>query len=482
MNKRVVIYFLSAVLIFKGLFLSLFFFYAYSTTEIGNQKFGLGIGITSFIFLLAFFFRVFGEKKLHNLNVKDAILSVVLTWFIVVGLGAIPFLFFGVSGVDAIFESASGFTTTGATIFTDVESLPNSLLVWRSFSQWLGGMGIIVLFVAIIPSLGASGKFLFRSEIPGPIKENLTPQVRNTTKQLWIAYGILTVIIIITYKGLGMNWFDTINHAFTTVSTAGFSTKNESLGYFDPSVQWVAMAFMIISGVNFGIYLLLLTPNRKKIIKDTEFKFFILLIVITSIFFSLAYFMINEIPLFDSFRVGFFTIISFLTTTGYANADIAKFSFILQSLLLLFFFIGGCGGSTSGGIKIYRVLLIFRSLSFQIKKSLSPYLVSSVKIGKVKVDEVIIINSFVFILVYLFFFSIGSIFFFIDSGDFLFAYTFSASSLGNVGPVFGEVSFDGTYFNISSFSKLFSVFLMILGRLEIFTLLALLYPLFWKRY
>ena len=205
-----------------------------------------GLGLVLFFFALAFLMRKFGKSKLANLTSKDAIFSVTLTWLLMVVLGTIPFLFYGESLIDALFESTSGFTTTGSTIFSQVESLPRSLLLWRSTSQWIGGMGIIVLFVTIIPSLGKASKILFRSEVPGPVKENLTPYLRDTAKRLWILYLGLTVLLIGIYNFLGLSFFDSINHAFTTIATAGFSTKNESMAFFSPSVQWTAIVFMTL--------------------------------------------------------------------------------------------------------------------------------------------------------------------------------------------------------------------------------------------
>ena len=459
-----------------------FFLYAYGVGEISSLDFYEGLILVGFFFIAAFLMRQFGKSKLANLTSKDAIFSVTLTWLLIVILGTIPFLFYGENWVNAFFESTSGFTTTGSTIFAQIDTLPKSLLLWRSTSQWIGGMGIIVLFVTIIPSLGKASKMLFRSEVPGPVKENLTPHLRDTAKQLWILYLALTIILIVIYKLLGLTYFDSINHAFTTIATAGFSTKNESMAFFSPQVQWVAIIFMTLGGINFGIFLLLITPNRRKILQDSETKFYLIMIFLGSLVFTAIYFLSQGNSLSDSLRISFFTVVSIVTTTGYTNVNMSELSFGLQALLIIFFFLGGCGGSTSGGIKMYRILLTLRSLTFQIKKSLDPYLISSIKIAKVKVEDNVVLNVFIFVLVYLFFFFLGSILFFIDTQDFYSSFSLAASSIGNVGPSLGNVGSEGNLAMLSDFAKLLSIFLMLLGRLELFTIITLFHPLFWKRY
>ncbi len=489
MHKRVILFFMSSIMFFASLFLLIFFFIALFYREINFDRSVFLLSITGIMLGIAGIMRKFGRKELFELSSKDAILAVALTWTLMIFIGTIPFLTFDFTFVNAFFEASSGFTCTGATIFTYPEKLPASILLWRSIMHWVGGMGIIVFFLTIIPNLGSSGKILFRSEVPGPIKENLTPHLQDTAKQLWLVYLFLTALCIFAFRWAGLDWFDSVNHAFATISTGGFSTESRSLGAFSSQVQWVAIMFMILGATNFNVFLILLTPNRSQILKDSELKFYFIIIFIFSLVCSVLYFLYQNPQLpksidsaLDAIRLSTFSVVSLLTTTGFTVTDLASLTHPIQGILLILFFVGGCGGSTSGGIKIYRILLIFRAITFQTRKSLDPYLVSSIKISKSKVEKGIVINVFIFVIVYITFFSLGTMLLYMDNNDFLLGFTTSSSMLGNIGPTLFDISPFGDLRGLSNFSKVVSSLLMIFGRLEIFTLLAILHPLFWKRY
>ncbi|BBM88348.1 Trk system potassium uptake protein TrkH [Spirochaetota bacterium] len=423
-----------------------------------------------------------GRKAiLKELSSRSAIILVILVWISMIFIGTIPYLWENITFVDALFESASGFSTTGATILENLETLPPTLLFWRSFTQWIGGMGIIVLFIAIFPSLGASGKRLFSNEMPGPIKESLTPHLKDTTQRLWIIYLCLTTILFIILCILGLSPFDAINHAFTTLATGGFSTKSNSLAAFSPIVQWVIAFFMLLGGLNFSLYILLLAKKMNTIRRDVEVRWYLYFIGGLSLFVTGVLYYTTEYSLPQASRFAFFTVISLTTTTGYTNIQYELFVPLVQALLMITFFTGGSAGSTSGGIKFYRIVLFFKAISIEVKKSISPHIVSSLNIGTFIVPEPLVTKIFVFLSVY--FSSIGFISLLLVAAgiDFLTAFSAAATSIGNVGPAFGSIGSSGLFAHFSAFSKIICAFAMVLGRLEFFTFLAILQPIFWKR-
>ncbi len=448
---------------------------------------GIPLHLPSFLFYLSLMLLFVGaatmlwhgSRDLSILNTKDAVISVVFTWASLIFFGALPYVFYGLSIADAIFESASGFSTTGASIFHDVESLPHTLLLWRSFSQWLGGMGIIVFFVAVFPAIGAAGRVLFRSEMPGTSKESFTPHIKDTTQHLWGIYLVLTMLLIIILKVFGMSFFDAVNHAFCTISTAGFSTHNDSIGAFSPSIQWITIVFMLAGGINFQLYVLLFKPIRAEIFKDVELRWYLSFIFLAGSLISIVLFLQTDHPSLEVLRYGIFTVVSLITTTGFTNIDYETFPIIAQALLLILFFTGGSASSTSGGLKFSRLALFFLALSNEVKKSISPNLVSSVKMGTTRFSDEIINRVFIFICVY--FFSVGlmCVLLLLDGVDFYTAFTAAASVTGNIGIAFGDVGPSKSFASLSDYSKYVSSFFMVLGRLEFFTLLAFLHPSFW---
>lgn len=484
LNERLVIRLLGYILFSLNSLLLVYLGVAFLRQDILQKEFFIGLGVVSGLIIISLIMYGMGLKstrKLEDINIKDAVLVVLASWVMLVFVGGLPYFLQGLSWVDAVFESASGFTTTGSTIFTDIESLPASLLLWRSATQWLGGMGIILFFVSVIPSLGSAGKTLFSYEVPGPIKEARTPHIRDTARILWLIYLTFTLTLVFLLKLEGMTWFDAVNHAFTTLSTGGFSTKNDSLMSFSPTIQWTITFFMLIGGTNFGLYQLLLSHNRKDSIKDIEVRWYFSFILFLTIIFTLwVFFTVPEKSFEENFRHNAFTVIAMVTTTGYANVDYELFPVVLQAILLLTLFTGGSAGSTSGGVKFYRIVLLFRSLSEQIKHSLTPNLVSYVRVGGHLLKEEVIFATFVFFSIYVTFVLLGAIFFTAIGLDFTTAFTATATFIGNVGPGFSTIGPTENFVHFSDISKLFGAFLMILGRLEFFTVLTILHRAFWR--
>lgn len=484
LNERLVLRFLGFILLFLNSLLDVYILIAFLREEIVLDNVIVGGGVSGGLWLLMGVMFYLGKstgKNLEDINIKDAVLVVVGSWGMLVFIGAVPYYLYGLSIADVVFESASGFTTTGSTIVTDIEILPASLLLWRSATQWIGGMGIVLFFVSVVPAIGTAGKSLFSYEVPGPVKESMTPQIRDTARILWLIYLGFTMTLFLILRLQGLSWFDALNHAFTTLATAGFSTKNDSIMGFSVASQWTISLFMLIGGTNFGLYRLLFTRQRKNILKDVEVRWYL------SFIFLLSAFMIiwNLIFYYDGnleqiFRENIFTVIAMVTTTGYANADYELFPIPLQALLLLTLFTGGSAGSTTGGIKFYRLVLVYRSISEQIKQTITPNLVSHVKVGGHLLKQEVIFSTFVFLFIYLSVILMGSIVFLAMGIDFTSALTASASFVGNVGPAFSTVGPTENYAHFPDAAKIIGAFLMILGRLEFFAILTVFHRSFWR--
>ena len=414
------------------------------------------------------------------LSNRETIFIASFIWISMVGMGLIPYLQFGYSFADALFEASSGFSTTGSSIIEDVESQPKILLLWRSTTQWLGGMGVIVLLVSLLPSQSTGSKNLFQSEVPGPYKDGIVPQIRNSSRILWFIYIGLTGICFITYKILGMTWYEAINHALTSLATGGFSTSNSSLADFSAPLQWAVVFFMFLGGVNFAVYYFVFTFSYKKIFKNEEFRIYLKIILFFALSISILLLLFNQngYSVEQCFRYGFFNTVSLITTTGYVNSDYELFPQYLQAIIFLLFFFGGSSGSTAGGIKIYRVILFFKSIIYEIKCILTNSIITSVKVNNDTVENEVLKKALTFIGIYFSFFLLGGIVFFASGVDMLTAFSVSISCIGNIGPGLGDVGPTENFAHMYSFHKIVCSFLMILGRLEFYTLLALFYPYF----
>ena len=422
----------------------------------------------------------------NDLRLRDGFFVVVLFW---VGLGlagSIPLLLSNVpdlSITDAIFESISGLTTTGATIIIGIDNLPKSILFYRQELQWLGGMGIIVLAVAILPMLGIGGMQLYRAETPGPVKDTkLTPRITETAKSLWYVYLTMTIACAFSYFLAGMGFFDAIAHSFSTVSIGGFSTHDQSIGYFNnSSIESVAIFFMLASGINFSLHFLSFQNiNIKPYLNDAELHAYLkILIVICIVCSSYNAIAGNYENLSEVFRDSIFQTVSIATTTGFTTANFQNWPGFIPLLLIFSCFIGACAGSTCGGIKVIRILLLFKQGIREIKRLIHPNAIFTIKIGDKPISERIIEAVWGFLAVYVIIFAILLLVLMATDIDFLTAFSALSACINNLGPGLGEVS--QNYYGINEIAKWILCLAMLLGRLEIFTLLVLLTPDFWRR-
>jgi trk system potassium uptake protein TrkH len=431
--------------------------------------------------LLWYFTRSY-DKKLKN---KDGYLIVTFGWLTLSLTGCLPYLLSGAipSFTSAFFETVSGYTTTGSTVLNDIESVHKGILLWRSLTQWMGGMGIIVLAVAILPILGVGGMQLFIAESPGPSASKLHPRITETAKRLWYIYLALTVVQLVALKVAGMGWFDAVNHAFTTVSTGGFSTKNASVAAFNvPAIQYIIIFFMFCGGLNFTLFYFVLKGRFKNIFQNEEFRFYIGTVFLVSILTWLV--LLNKFPdtgWEESLRNGLFQVVSILTTTGFGTANYTLWG---NFLLLVFFFLmffGASAGSTSGGIKIVRHMLIVKNGFSEFRRILHPSAVIPVRYNGRAVDQKIIYNILAFFFIYLTVFILGCVVMTAFGYDIVTAAGATISSLGNIGPGIGEVSPEKNFAAFPESAKVFLALLMLVGRLELFTVILILLPGFWKR-
>ncbi len=437
--------------------------------------------ITFVIGGLLFFSTARQEKKV--IGKREGYIIVALAWVIISIFGALPFVLSGAvpSYTDAFFETMSGFTTTGSSILTDIEIVPKGLLFWRSMTHWIGGMGIIVFSLAILPFLGIGGMQLFIAEVPGPTPDKLHPRITATAKRLWGIYFLLTFVQTILLMLGGMNLFDGLCHSFGTMATGGFSTRNSSIAGFSPYIQYVITIFMILAGTNFTLHFLALHGRFKEVIKNEELKYYLLTIVIAIIICMIALVAVNDGSFEKIFRDSIFTVVSIITTTGYVTADYLIWPVSLWFVLLLMMFIGGSAGSTGGGIKVVRHLLLFKNSRLEMKRLMHPQAVLPVRMNGKPVSPDIIFNVLAFFLIYIIIFAAGSLVMSLLGLDFETSIGSVAASLGNIGPGFGSVGPVCNYAHIPDFGKWFLAFLMLLGRLELFTVLILFSPSFWKR-
>lgn len=418
-----------------------------------------------------------------NIKKREGYLIVALSWLAMIGFGTLPYLFSGTfdSAVDALFESVSGMTTTGATVLGDIEAVPKGILYWRSLTQWIGGMGIIVLTVAIFPLLGIGGIELFVAEAPGPTSDKLHPRIKETAKRLWLIYVGLTVVLFVILLVAGLNVYEAVNHAMTTMATGGFSTKNASLAHYDlPQVQYPIIFFMLLSGTNYTIIYYGLKGKLSKIWQSDEFRAYLTLLVLLTAIVFVGVSKHTELPLEKTFRDSLFQVASILTTTGYVSADYTAWGNSLLMLFFVLFFMGACAGSTSGGIKLVRHLVFFKNSFLEFKRILHPRAVIPLKLNHQVVTGRILIHIITFLLLYLILFVIGSILVSAMGLDFITAVGAVASALGNIGPAIGQLGPMDNFGWLSPEVKLLLCFFMLLGRLELFTVLVLFTPYFWR--
>jgi len=433
-KKNVIINFVGFLLILEGIFMMLgipFSLYYGDADVIVLLVTGLSVSLLGLLFFLA------TKNKDKEIRKREGYIIVSIGWIVTSLFGALPFVIHGAipSYTDAFFETMSGFTTTGASILNDIESMPHGLLFWRSITQWLGGMGMIVLSLAILPILGIGGMQLFIAEVPGPTKDKLHPRVRETAMRLWGIYVILTFAQVLLLLIGGMNLFDSICHSLTTVSTGGFSTKQASIAHFQsPFIHYVIIFFMFASGINFTLHYHLLHGKFLNLKNNEELKFYAAIIIFWTLFIAVILYFSNYGGIEKSFRDSLFQVVSIITTTGYITADYEIWGTLLLLVFFLFLFIGGCAGSTAGGIKIVRHLLLLKNSFLELRRLIHPRAVIPVRFNNRSVSQDIISNVLAFFLFYIFTFIIGSLIMTMLGLDFISAIGSVATSLGNVGP------------------------------------------------
>jgi len=431
---------------------------------------------------LAGYFLFKTERK--EISHREGCAIVGLGWILICLIGALPYIFAGTfpSITDACFESASGFTTTGASVLNEIEGLPKGILFWRSFTHWLGGMGIILLSMAILPMLGVGGMQLFQAEVPGPVADRLKPRIRETAKTLWMVYILLSFVQIFLLLLGGMDIFEAVCHTFGTMATGGFSTKDASIAHYNSAyIETVIIIFMFIAGANFSLHYQLLSGKPNRYFRDPEFRFYLSSIVIIGLVLTLLLRFSVHGGWAISLREAFFQVVSIITTTGYVTADYETWPLFLQYLIFVLMFFGGCAGSTGGGVKCIRILLLFKQAYKEIYRLIHPQAVSTIKLGKKTVSDEVMESVLGFFLIYVGILMIGSLAMSMLGLDFQSAIASVTACIGNIGPGLGVVGPAENYSSIVPAGKWILILCMIFGRLEIFTLLILFMPQFWKK-
>jgi trk system potassium uptake protein TrkH len=423
-------------------------------------------------------------RRPKDLTIRESYLIVSLAWLGAAVFGALPYWLADVaSPLDAFFESISGFTTTGASIFPDPESLPRGILFWRDMSQWLGGMGIIVLVVAVLPFLGVGGMQLFRAEVPGPTPERLQPRIRHTASILWRVYVGLTAVQAVLYLLGGMSLFDAVTHAFGTMPTGGFSTRTASIGAFtSPYIQYVTVLFMYLAGVNFALHYRAIRGKPRSLFADEEWRFYTILLATAVVIVLAAHIVAGTYDSLEAaFRASTFQVVSIGTTTGFATADYVTWPAITQVVLFFLMFVGGMAGSTGGGMKTLRLWAALKQGVVELRKHLHPRAVIVTRVGGHVVAEGVMLNILAFMLLFVASFILGAFLLTLLGVDLVTAAGASAAAIGNIGPGLAGVGPAENFGWMPGPAKLILTLLMLLGRLEIYTVLVLFHPEFWRR-
>lgn len=426
----------------------------------------------------------FTPKNSVNIGIKEGFAIVAFGWILSAAFGSFPFLFSSTipNFVDAYFESMSGFTTTGASILKVIEGNPLSVLFWRDQIQWMGGMGIIVLVVAILPTLGAGGMQLFKSEAPGPEKDKLKPRITETAKLLYAVYIIISTLQVVSLYTTGMSLYDAVTHMFGTMATGGYSPKNLSIGHYNnPTYEMIILIFMFIAGANFTLHYKVLHGDLKSLFKDREFLFYGSVTILSTLIITTQLHIQIYHSILTALRYASFQVVSIITTTGFATTDFDQWPPLSKSVLVILMFIGGCAGSTGGAIKNIRILILLKKINREFQKILHPHIVKPIYLGNKSLSEEVVSNVTSFFLLYILIFAISTLFMTALGLDIVSALASVAATLGNVGPGLGLVGPSYNYAFIPPIGKVILILCMLIGRLEIYTVLVLVVPEFWKK-
>ncbi|MDN3596750.1 TrkH family potassium uptake protein [Zunongwangia endophytica] len=457
----------------------------------------LGISSAALVTLLIgtlLMFTTRGHSK--EVKVREGYIIVSFGWIFMALSGCLPYVMTKAipDFTNAFFETMSGYTTTGASILNDIESIPKGILFWRSLTHWIGGMGIIVLAIAILPLLGIGGMQLFAAESPGPSADKLKPRITDTAKRLWLIYVSYTAAETVLLMLAGMDFFDAINHAFSTLSTGGFSTKNASMAYWNdnPMIQYIIILFMFLAGSNFVMSYFAFKGRVQRVLQDDEFKWYFWFVGIFTLISSLIVYFQADVSLSSidhpmvwgegesAFRHSLFQVLTVITTTGFVSADFTMWTPFLTIFYFGMFFLGGSAGSTAGGVKVMRHIIMIRNGFIQFKRTLHPNAILPVRFNKKSINSDIVFNIQGFFILYMLSFIIGAVVLAALGLDFETAIGGAASSLGNIGPAFGALSPVNNFDLLPDFGKWWCSFLMLIGRLELFTVLIILTPFFWR--
>ena len=492
-NHKIIINLFGVLLLFNSGFMFLSTLVSLYFSDGVTLEFFLA-GMIVFVIGSIFFFST--KNNVQQIQKKEVFIIVTFGWLLMICSGMLPFIFTDSipQMSHAFFETSSGYTATGASVVENIENLPESILFWRSTTHWIGGMGIIVLAVAILPLLGVGGMQLFSAETPGPSGNKLHPRITDTAKRLWYIYVGLTLAETLLLNIAGMGFFDAINNSMSTIATGGFSTKNASIAHWNnnPSIQYIIIFFMFISGANFVLSYFALKGKVNKFINDEEFRVYFMFVFISVIIVSFVLYFNVDLTnsKFDhpqiygkfesSIRHALFQVIAVITTTGFVSGDFSGWTPFLTVFFFCLMFIGGSSGSTSGGVKIVRHLLMIKSAFLELKRSLHPSVIIKPRYNGSILDQNIIHNIYGFLILYILLFISGVFFFTIIGLDFKSSLGVSAASLGNVGPAIGDFGPSFTYSSLPESGKYLASFLMIFGRLELFTVFVIFTPYFWK--
>lgn len=493
LNYKIIFHFLGLLLLFNGCFMLMATLISLIYKDGVTFELMLS-GITTM--LIGGFVMFLTRDHIKEMNKREGYVVVAFGWIIMSLSGTLPYVLTESipNFTNAFFETMSGYTTTGASILNDIEIIPKGVLFWRSLTHWIGGMGIIVLAIAILPLLGIGGMQLFAAEAPGPGGDKLHPRITDTAKRLWLIYFGYTAAETILLQLAGLSFFDAINHALSTLSTGGFSTKNDSIAHWNafPAVQYIIMVFMFLAGTNFILSYFAFKGKVQKILNDEEFRLYFKFIVAFTIFATLIIYFRADVSkssidhpmvygeLESAVRHGLFQVLAVVTTTGFVTADYTMWTPFLMVFFFGLMFLGGSAGSTSGGVKVVRHLILIKNGFLEFRRSLHPNAILPVRYNKKSISGDIVFNILGFFILYMLSFIVGALVFSMMEIDFISAIGLSASSLGNVGPALGEFGPVDNYAALPSYGKWWSAFLMLLGRLELFTVLILLTPFFWR--